>query len=108
MPTLDIKDSDIGDDPELRRIAEALKADATPEQVNAGWKIWNANKGSDDLSLEAGLLRWGGAEYPVLGVRFEGELAQYITGKSCRDFFTKGASPGDLYTPGPAVTITED
>jgi hypothetical protein len=107
MPTLEIKDSDIGDDPEFKRIAEALKADARPEQVTAGWRIWDANQDSG-VSLEAGMLELDGAEHPVIGIRYQGEIAQYLTGKSCRDFPVKAAGPGDNYAPGPPVTITED
>jgi hypothetical protein len=108
MATLKIKDSDIGDDLELRRIAEALKVDAKPEQVTAGWRIWDANKGSGELSLEAGLLEVDGAEHPVIGVRYQGDIVQYLTGKSGKGFPVKAAGPEDKYTPGPPVTITED
>ncbi len=107
MPTLEIKDSDIGDNPEFRRIAEALQADATPEQLNAGLIIWNANR-DDDLSLEAGLLEVDGAECPVIGIMYQGDITQYLTGKSCKGFPVKAAGPEDKYTPGPPVTITED
>jgi len=106
MPVLEVKDSDIGGNDEFRRIAEALQADARPEQVTAGWRIWDRNKDSG-VSLEAGLLEMDGAELPVIGVRYDGKVAQYLTGKSCGNLLTKVASPGDHYTPGPPVTITE-
>jgi hypothetical protein len=109
MPVLEIKDSDIGDNPVFQRIAEAVRADSCPHQLSAVWNIWDKNRDCG-LSIEAGLLEVEGTEYPVIGVRCEGEVAQYLAGNSCREALKKSfkpAGPDDKYTPGPPLTITE-
>ncbi len=93
-------------DPDMMRIFRAVEEDSNDEQLDFAYRFQeNMKANGGRLSLEAGMLVWGGAEHPVIGMRMPQRMLMYVTGESCVDFFTKAASMDDNYHPGPKVTI---
>ena len=89
----------------LKEMALLVTANASEQHLR--WANDFVSRAKDlnvDVSLEAGILSWGGAEYPTLAVLKDGKPLMYAPCNN-KDFFAKSANHDDMYTPGPQVEI---
>lgn len=99
--------------PEQKKIADAVIADATYRQLEFIQEALSVAESiseriGGDMSVEAGMLKFVGKEYPVIGLRRNGKVNGYTPGESCSWFFFRLAMDEDLYRRGPAVSVVQD
>jgi hypothetical protein len=100
-----VKSEEAKQDPSFEEMAMMVMANASDQHLKwAKDLVLRAKECDVDVSLEAGILRWGGAEYPTLAILKDGMPLMYAPCNN-NDFFAKTAGPDDKYTPGPKVEI---